>query len=169
VAGIDFEAEGLLENLGDAAMFASRDFSFAGKHRFKGRSGDVAFTACAGPAGLTRGPSRIGGVDPERARKRLAEERERTEKQLAGLGVPEPADSPENSGDQAADLERAETDEGLRQELKSTLEAIERAEARLEGGTYGISVISGEPIPDGRLEALPWADRTVEEEHGGRA
>jgi class 3 adenylate cyclase len=42
VAGIDFEAEGLLENLGDAAMFASLDFSFAGKHRFKGLSGDVA-------------------------------------------------------------------------------------------------------------------------------
>jgi DnaK suppressor protein len=107
-------------------------------------------------------------VDPERARRRLAEERDRIEKQLAGLGVPEPADSPENSGDQAADLERAETDEGLRQELKSTLEAIARAEARLEDGTYGVSVISGEPIPDGRLEAIPWADRTVEEETGGR-
>ena len=107
-------------------------------------------------------------MDPERARRRLAEERDRIEKQLAGLEVQELADSPENSGDQAADLERAETDEGLRQELKSTLEAIARAEARLEDGTYGVSVISGEPIPDGRLEAIPWADRTVEEEPGGR-
>jgi DnaK suppressor protein len=105
-------------------------------------------------------------MDPERARKRLAEERERIEKKLAGLGMPERADSPENSGDQAADLEQTETDEGLRQDLRSTLEAIERAEARLAEGTYGVSVISGEPIPDGRLEAIPWADRTVGEEPG---
>ena len=106
-------------------------------------------------------------MDPERARKRLAEERARIEKELARRGTPESADSPEDSGDQAADLERAETDEGLRQDLRSTLEAIQRAEARLEEGTYGVSVISGEPIPDGRLEAIPWADRTVEEEPGG--
>ncbi len=106
-------------------------------------------------------------MDAERARARLAEERERAEKELAGLGRPSPADSPEDTGDQAADLEQAETDEGLRQDLLRTLEAIERAEGRLEEGTYGVSVISGEPIPDGRLEAIPWADRTVEEEQGG--
>jgi DnaK suppressor protein len=105
-------------------------------------------------------------VDPERARKRLAEERERIEKDLAEHGMREAADSPENSGDQAADLERAETDEGLRRDLLNTLDAIKRAEARLEEGTYGVSVISGEPIPDGRLEAIPWADRTVAEEAG---
>jgi DnaK suppressor protein len=105
-------------------------------------------------------------VDHERARKRLSEERTRIEKELARLGMRERADSPENSGDQAADLEQAETDEGLRRDLRNTLEAIERAEARLEEGTYGLSVISGEPIPDGRLEAIPWADRTVGEEAG---
>jgi len=31
-------------------------------------------------------------------------------------------------------------------------------------GTYGLSVESGEPIPDARLEARPTAERTVEEE-----
>ena len=31
-------------------------------------------------------------------------------------------------------------------------------------GTYGISVESGKPIPDGRLEAAPTAERTAEEE-----
>jgi DnaK suppressor protein len=44
------------------------------------------------------------------------------------------------------------------------LAALERAEARLEAGTYGLSIESGKPIPDGRLEALPTAERTVEEE-----
>jgi DnaK suppressor protein len=42
--------------------------------------------------------------------------------------------------------------------------ALERAEARLAAGTYGLSIESGDPIPDGRLEAVPLAERTVEEE-----
>ena len=44
------------------------------------------------------------------------------------------------------------------------LAAIERAEARLAAGTYGLSVESGEPIPDERLEVSPTAELTVEEE-----
>ena len=38
------------------------------------------------------------------------------------------------------------------------------SDLRLQAGTYGLSVESGEPIPDGRLEALPLAERTVDEE-----
>ena len=41
---------------------------------------------------------------------------------------------------------------------------MERAEARLAAGTYGLSIESGKPIPDERLEAVPTAERTVEEE-----
>jgi DnaK suppressor protein len=41
---------------------------------------------------------------------------------------------------------------------------VERAEKRLAEGTYGLSVESGEPIPDGRLEIIPWAERTAEEQ-----
>ncbi len=39
-----------------------------------------------------------------------------------------------------------------------------RALKRVEDGTYGVSVESGEPIPDARLEAVPQAERTVEEQ-----
>ena len=102
-------------------------------------------------------------MEPERARRRLAEERARVERELEGLGRPEAPDQPEDTGDQANELEQAETDNALRDDLRRTLEAIERAEARLEEGTYGVSVVSGEPIPDERLEAIPWADRRVDE------
>jgi DnaK suppressor protein len=44
------------------------------------------------------------------------------------------------------------------------LAAAERAEQRLAAGTYGLSLESGEPIPDERLEAMPTAERTVEEQ-----
>ena len=40
---------------------------------------------------------------------------------------------------------------------------LERAEARLAAGTYGVSILSGRPIPDERLEAFPLAELTVEE------
>jgi RNA polymerase-binding transcription factor len=41
---------------------------------------------------------------------------------------------------------------------------VERADERLAAGTYGLSVDSGQPIPDERLEAIPTAERTAEEE-----
>jgi DnaK suppressor protein len=106
-------------------------------------------------------------MDEQRARERLAEERARVERELAGRRG-ESSDEPEDTGDEADELVQASTDSALREDLEQTLEAIERAEQRLEEGTYGKSVVSGEPIPDGRLEAIPWADRLVEEEPGGR-
>jgi DnaK suppressor protein len=35
---------------------------------------------------------------------------------------------------------------------------------RVDDGTYGVSIESGEAIPDSRLEAVPHAERTVEEQ-----
>jgi DnaK suppressor protein len=102
-------------------------------------------------------------MDAERARERLAEERARVERELEGLGRQQAGEQPEDTGDQAQELEQAETDNALRDDLKRTLEAIQRAEGRLEDGTYGKSVVSGDPIPDERLEAIPWADRKVDE------
>jgi DnaK suppressor protein len=42
--------------------------------------------------------------------------------------------------------------------------ALERAEQRVASGTYGLSTESGRPITDERLEAVPTAERTAEEE-----
>ena len=105
-------------------------------------------------------------MDPERARELVAAERARIERALARLGH---ADSGEvqdigDPGNLAADLYQDELDEGLTERLREELAAVERAEARLAAGTYGLSVESGEPIPDERLEAVPTAERTVEEE-----
>ena len=63
-----------------------------------------------------------------------------------------------------SDLYQDELDEGLADDLRRQLDAVERAEARLAAGTYGLSVESGTPIPDERLEALPTAELTADEE-----
>lgn len=106
-------------------------------------------------------------MDAEKARARLTEEKTRIQRELEEH-MNRAADEPEDSGDQANELEQASTDSALREDLKQTLEAIERAESRLQDGSYGVSVVSGDPIPDERLEAIPWADRNVGEEPGGR-
>ena len=105
-------------------------------------------------------------MDPDRARKLLAAERARIERSLAHLerqDTGEPADEldPANL---ASELYQAEFDEGLADDLHEQLAAVDRAEMRLAAGTYGVSVESGKPIPDERLEAVPTAERTVEEE-----
>jgi DnaK suppressor protein len=105
-------------------------------------------------------------VDPERARQLLAEERRRIESSIARRGradVGELADQDE-SADQASELYADELDAGISDDLREALAAVERAEARLEQGTFGLSVESGRPIPDERLEAFPTAERTVEEQ-----
>jgi len=104
-------------------------------------------------------------MDRDRARKLLAAERERIERALARLGhadTGEPADE-EDPANLASDLYQDELDEGLAEDLRRELAAVERAEARLAAGTYGLSVDSGKPIPDERLEAVPTAERTAEE------
>ena len=105
-------------------------------------------------------------MDTDRARELLAAERDRIERALAQLrhqDTGEPADEfdPANRG---SELYQDELDEGLGDDLREQLAAVERAEARLAAGTYGRSIESGQPIPDERLEAIPTAERTVEEE-----
>ena len=105
-------------------------------------------------------------MDADRSRKLLARERERVERALAGLrreDAGELADQDEPA-DQASDLYENELDAGLAEQLRETLAAVERAETRLAEGTYGLSVESGRPIPDERLEAVPTAERTADEQ-----
>ena len=87
----------------------------------------------------------------------LEEERAQLRQQLAGLGA-ETGDGPafdENfadSGQVAA--EQGET-RSLAASLSEQLEEVEHALAKFDAGTYGLCEVSGEPIPETRLEAMP--------------
>jgi DnaK suppressor protein len=105
-------------------------------------------------------------MDAKRTRELLTKERERIERALARLGHQddgEPADE-YDPANLASDLYQDELDSGLADDLREQLEAVRRAEDRLAAGTYGLSIESGLPIPDERLEAVPTAELTVEEE-----
>jgi len=104
-------------------------------------------------------------MDDQRARELLQAERQRITDELSGL-VLEPVDelSSTDLADDASDLYQEEVDVGRIADLRERLAAVERAEERLREGRYGISVESGEPIPDERLEAVPTAERTTSEQ-----
>jgi DnaK suppressor protein len=109
-------------------------------------------------------------MDPERAKELLAQERRRIERSLRGVAVTDDGELPhqgadlEHLADDATDLAQDDLDEALAEQLQRELQAVARAERRLAEGTYGLSVESGEPIPDERLEANPTAERTAEEQ-----
>ena len=75
--------------------------------------------------------------------------------------VRDPMDEAERAEEEAERLGLADLERG-------TLGEIDRALAKLDAGTYGVSELSGEPIPIGRLRAVPWARFTTEEEEERR-
>ena len=105
-------------------------------------------------------------MDDDRARELLATERERIERALVRLEKQDDGEIADDSdpANLASDLYQDEFDEGLSDDLRRQLDAVERAEARLADGTYGLSVESGQPIPDERLEVFPTAELTADEE-----
>ena len=107
-------------------------------------------------------------MDDERARTLLTDERRRVERILAdtvsaGRDDRSEANQPGDLTDPAERLTAEQADDAVAAGLRVRLLAVERAERRLEDGTFGLSVRSGVPIPDERLEADPTAELTVEE------
>lgn len=101
-------------------------------------------------------------MDKARARELLANERARLERLLRA----EIAATAPDTGDEVDDANwriAEETGRAVSRSLRDRWAALERADERLRRGTYGVSISSGRPIPDERLEADPLAELLVEE------
>jgi DnaK suppressor protein len=106
-------------------------------------------------------------MDPDRAAELLKRERERIERALAEMANgndEELSHVDQHMADEGSELFEQERDAGIAVRLREELAAVGRAEERLAAGKYGLSIESGERIPDERLEAVPTAERTVEEQ-----
>ena len=109
-------------------------------------------------------------MDQDRARSLLITERDEVrsllkDSETAGQAdrVAEVESEAEDNADAALALTEEGEDDAIAESMRDRLDAIERALHRLDDGTYGRSIRSGEPIPDERLEADPAAELTVEE------
>lgn len=108
-------------------------------------------------------------MDLERAKALIATERARVEGLLASSAEARLEDNAagrdagDGDTDGAQPLEHEAVDIAIGNSLKHRLSALDRAEKRIVDGTYGLSLESGLPIPDGRLEIDPAAELTVSE------
>lgn len=109
-------------------------------------------------------------------KKMLLDEKERIEADRADYHDEEMSDSeeqesgelsdydPNDPADEATNLFDRERMMAATDNMSRILGKIERALQKIEEGTYGLSEIDGVPIPVERLEALPYALTTVEQE-----
>ncbi len=99
-------------------------------------------------------------IDLAVMRKRLEEKQAELQQHIATLtGSPaQPEDSIQASDgvveleEEAVDLEETDIEQAVE---------VQQALARIDNGTYGICSNCGQPIPEKRLEAIPWATLCV--------
>ena len=111
-------------------------------------------------------------LNPEqiaRFRKELLSERVAIEKRIAARegDIRETVRDEEGVGDSDDEAQRLydREDEIVSNDLDTQqLEQVNKALARIEAGTYGLSEVSGKPIPLARLEAVPSATTLPNEE-----
>jgi RNA polymerase-binding transcription factor len=118
-------------------------------------------------------PTERSGLDPAfiekqreslmRLRATLIEAAQDAESEEAGVNAQSDS-GPVEFEDDAQRLDALERDGTLVAREVDRLQRIDRALEKIDDGTYGLSDVSGEPIPRERLEAVPEALDTVDEE-----
>jgi RNA polymerase-binding transcription factor DksA len=87
--------------------------------------------------------------------------------QLARDREPGDVQFDEESGEGDGIAVERERDLALSAQARDAIDQINAALERIKAGTYGISIVSGLPIPKIRLEAIPQADMRVDEKTRG--
>lgn len=103
-------------------------------------------------------------IDLEKRRSELVTMRERITGAITHLheaedGIDEhrPARGGQHPAEQAAALLEKEIDESVEGSVEHVVREIDDALARIEAGTYGTCAVCGQPIPEERLDAVPYA------------
>jgi DnaK suppressor protein len=80
---------------------------------------------------------------------------------------PEPQDpieisqGPQEFEDVAVDFQEMQQEQSIEVNNQALLSEVQAALKRIDDGSYGRCVVDGEPIPEKRLQAIPWAARCV--------
>jgi len=108
-------------------------------------------------------------MDPDRARAILHQERERLTSlarrmETEGLDAESERDSlselsgmDQHPADVGTETFERTKDLAILEGIQADIDNIDRALHKVDGGTYGVCELCGNPIPDERLEALPGA------------
>jgi DnaK suppressor protein len=104
-------------------------------------------------------------IDLNKMRARLEAKRDELRANLAGLteAHPQPVDpveaseGPQDFEEIAVDFDETQKEQSISVNEQALLTEVEEALRRIDEGTYGKCVNCGQPIPEKRLEAIPWA------------
>jgi RNA polymerase-binding transcription factor DksA len=106
-------------------------------------------------------------MDPDQARQRLQDERDRLEgvkqtfadehltEESESESVGEISSFDQHQADMGTETFEREKDLSILEQVEAELADVELAIARLDDGTYGTCEVCGRPIDDARLEAMP--------------
>src|SRR5215467_12538291 len=105
-------------------------------------------------------------IEIQKVRARLEAKRTELQHEIAGLTFEESSSTiagqgVEDAGETARTFQEVQLDESILQNERHLLADVEDALRRLQEGTYGQCLTCGQPIPERRLQAIPWAVRDV--------
>jgi len=106
-------------------------------------------------------------INLQQTRARLERKRDELRETLAQLrklyaaDSSEPSNGVEDTEEVARETAEREEEQSIFANQQRLLAEVEQALKRLDEGTYGRCSTCGGPIPEKRLEALPWAARDV--------
>jgi DnaK suppressor protein len=108
-------------------------------------------------------------IDLIKMKTRLETKRDELRSSIANLteANPTPTDpiesglGPQDFEEVAVDFLETQQEQSILVNEQALLTEVERALQRISDGTYGKCVTCGQPIPEKRLEAIPWAARDI--------
>ena len=106
------------------------------------------------------------GIDTQKVQRRLEAKRAELQHEIAGLTFLEASSGQPGQGvgdmeETAQTFQEVQRDECILQNQRHLLADVEEALRRLQEGSYGRCLSCGQPIPERRLDAIPWAIRDV--------
>lgn len=111
-------------------------------------------------------------IDIQQMKKRLQEKQAELQAQINAQteAYPTPVDpieaseGPQDFEETAVDFLETQQEQSILVNEQALLQEVQDALKRIDDGTYGRCIVCGQPIPEKRLEAIPWAARDVQHE-----
>ena len=108
-------------------------------------------------------------IDLHQMKNRLEAKRDELRKNISGLTEAHPvptdpieaSEGPHDFEDIAIDFLELQMEQSVLVNEQALLTEVLQALQRIDDARYGLCVVCGNPIPEKRLEAIPWAARDV--------
>src|SRR5207248_6273791 len=111
-------------------------------------------------------------IDLSLMKQRLEAKQSELQQRISGLteahpqpvGAIEISEGSQDFEETAVDFLETQQEQSVTVNDQALLTEVQAALKRINDGTYGYCVVCGQPIPERRLQAIPWAARCIKDE-----